>query len=102
MTCRHATSRSALRTPSGSTIRGVGTGGSNPLAPTTYAYSDLCRQLDVALEARPAGESVFGGNGELRARQRRWCRHDREASNCGAIGVLQVAEQVLRETPDLL
>ena len=59
-------------------------------------------QLDVALEARPSGESVFAGNGELRASQRRWCRHDREASNCGAIAVLQVAEQVLRKAPDLL
>jgi hypothetical protein len=27
--------------PAGSTIRGVGTTGSNPLAPTTYGYSDF-------------------------------------------------------------
>src|ERR1035441_6256445 len=35
----YAAPRSALAIHSGSTIRGVGTAGSNPLAPTTYPFN---------------------------------------------------------------
>jgi len=40
----YATPPSASSIHAGSTIRGVGPGGSNPLAPTTYEYSHLRRQ----------------------------------------------------------